>query len=202
MSTSFIWWLLYMEIWITRNTLSCYPQLKFHTFHSSTSTFFITNVLVFLQCFLNFNGGGGAPCFTTFVFLSPLISLDFLFAVGCTLNTLYLNWETVTRRAKITLFLLPLSSVVLMWAVTLQFSIPEVLCWNFWSVLMHSQNAILWFSQSIKIFKQYLETDYNNCLKSYTFYILVNFHFLAVQVIFICVYITNYLHIFTMFLSF
>ena len=28
------------------------------------------------------------------------------------------------------------------------------------------------------------------------------FHFLAVQVIFICVYITNYLHFFTMFLSF
>ena len=28
------------------------------------------------------------------------------------------------------------------------------------------------------------------------------FHFLAVQVIFICVYITNYLHFFTIFLSF
>ena len=31
---------------------------------------------------------------------------------------------------------------------------------------------------------------------------ILEFHFLAVQVIFICVYITNYLHFFTMFLSF
>jgi len=30
----------------------------------------------------------------------------------------------------------------------------------------------------------------------------LHFHFLAVQVIFICVYITNYLHFSTMFLSF
>jgi len=32
--------------------------------------------------------------------------------------------------------------------------------------------------------------------------IVPKFHFLAVEVIFICVYITNYLHFSTMFLSF
>jgi len=41
-----------------------------------------------------------------------------------------------------------------------------------------------------------------NIILNYVIIALFAFHFLAVRVIFICVYITNYLHFFTMFLSF